>query len=688
MFQSEKIVTRPKPAIRTALIAFSLIATGQIGVSNVDVQASGPVVREVVNIDFTTTSITGGTIANAGAQSTGSLTVFGAPTGSGTANGLTFANETSAGTAQYLTGSLGDTTGISKLVIEMVARFPDSGCSANTNGSMVFALGGSNPYNIYRHSNIIGYNTFASDIFGTSNLSRQGTYHSYKFVMTPIPDLPSAQEIWIDGVKQDLAFRTTSFANNDVVAGCSNINGVTENSAGRVLSSDGTFLFMTHSLGVNTWKSTGSIKSLKITTTTGAQAPSAPTIGAITSGDSSLSVPFTAPGSNGGSAITNYEYSIDNGATWITRNPQSASSPITIGSLTNGTSYQVKVRAVNSAGPGAESAAVAATPAGALSIAGAPSIDSVTPGDGGLSIAFTPPAYDGGAPISNYKYSLDDGATWLELSPPQTTSPIALTGLTNGTSYQIKLRAVNSQGDGTPSASEAATPVSPPVIAIRPVPPTPAVASLSMGASLSGRSMVRVRFAPNARVPEGSKLVLRLINFKGKDVGKVEYDLAANSKSLMVPMGFTMGRFNVEAHVEGPAGNSQVVRLAPTVVNAPRIESRTPLGKPILRGTKATEPILFAPNSSQLGTLAQKQLNSLVRQLKATNSRIALTGFTATSMLGAAFEKELATERAKVVANYLKSRGLTNWIYFHGVGNVTNPKDSAKARKVAVRVLP
>jgi LPXTG-motif cell wall-anchored protein len=71
-------------------------------------------------------------------------------------------------------------------------------------------------------------------------------------------------------------------------------------------------------------------------------------------------VAFTAPTSDGGSAITGYEYRLDGGA-WVPVG--STSSPFTITGLTNGTSYQVELRAVNGVGPGPVSAPVTVTPA-------------------------------------------------------------------------------------------------------------------------------------------------------------------------------------------------------------------------------------------------------------------------------------------------------------------------------------
>jgi alpha-tubulin suppressor-like RCC1 family protein/outer membrane protein OmpA-like peptidoglycan-associated protein len=88
--------------------------------------------------------------------------------------------------------------------------------------------------------------------------------------------------------------------------------------------------------------------------------PAAPTIQSIDERDGYLDVNFI-PASDGGSPLTNYEYSIDGGA-FVARNPASVYGPIKIESLTNGQQYTIKIRAVNAIGSGAESAAETGTP--------------------------------------------------------------------------------------------------------------------------------------------------------------------------------------------------------------------------------------------------------------------------------------------------------------------------------------
>ncbi|NMA26028.1 MAG: hypothetical protein GX936_10255 [Clostridiales bacterium] len=86
--------------------------------------------------------------------------------------------------------------------------------------------------------------------------------------------------------------------------------------------------------------------------------PTAPQDLTATPGDGQVALSWTAPSSDGGSAITKYQVSKDNGANWT---DVGLNTTYTFTGLTNGMAYTFKVRAVNSAGNGAE-ASTSATP--------------------------------------------------------------------------------------------------------------------------------------------------------------------------------------------------------------------------------------------------------------------------------------------------------------------------------------
>jgi predicted RNA-binding protein with TRAM domain len=204
--------------------------------------------------------------------------------------------------------------------------------------------------------------------------------------------------------------------------------------------------------------------SVKPRTTAGA-----PTALVATPGNARASIAFTAPTTNGGSTITNYQYSTNNGTTWKALSPIDVTSPVVITTrsdaataLVNGTTYQVKLRAVNSAGSGTASVAVSVKP---RTTAGAPTALVATAGVAKATITFKAPTSTGGAAITNYEYSTNNGTTWKALSPIDFTSPVvitkrsdATTALVKGKRYTVKLRAVNSAGSGTPSAAVTVTP--------------------------------------------------------------------------------------------------------------------------------------------------------------------------------------------------------------------------------------
>lgn len=216
--------------------------------------------------------------------------------------------------------------------------------------------------------------------------------------------------------------------------------------------------------------------------------PTAPAINSITPGNQRLSVAFTAPSSDGGAAITNYEYSTDGGSTWTRRSPAAVSSPLSIIGLTNGTTYAVQIRAVNIAGHGAASSTVNATPVPGTPTA--PTITGITPGNGQLAVTFTAPTSDGGAPIGNYDYSIDNGATWTPHVPAVTASPLVITGLTNGIDYTVRIRAENAAGPGPASNSAEGTPTDSPT----PAPPS----APSILVVQAGNGQLTVDFLPPA----------------------------------------------------------------------------------------------------------------------------------------------------------------------------------------------
>lgn len=89
-----------------------------------------------------------------------------------------------------------------------------------------------------------------------------------------------------------------------------------------------------------------------------------------------------------------------------------------------------------------------------ISSPSAPTIRSVRPGDGSLSLEWTAPSDDGASRISAYEYQLNEGS-WIGLNG---LDEATISGLTNGSTYSVRVRARNAAGAGVPSASVNAMP--------------------------------------------------------------------------------------------------------------------------------------------------------------------------------------------------------------------------------------
>lgn len=86
-----------------------------------------------------------------------------------------------------------------------------------------------------------------------------------------------------------------------------------------------------------------------------------------------------------------------------------------------------------------------------------PTITSTIAGSGFILIEFSAGTTYGSV-ITNYEYSTNNGLTWTARTPVSTSTPINISGLNNGTPYQVRIRAVSAVGISESSTSITATP--------------------------------------------------------------------------------------------------------------------------------------------------------------------------------------------------------------------------------------
>jgi titin len=203
---------------------------------------------------------------------------------------------------------------------------------------------------------------------------------------------------------------------------------------------------------------------------TPADVPGAPRNVTVRPGDGRLTVSWSPPLSDGGSAITGYTATVTPGGASCST---TAATTCTVSSLSNGITYSVTVRAVNGVGAGVPAEPVVEA---AMRIPGAPSIVSTSVGNRSVTVRFDPaPSF--GTPITGYSWSIstDRGRTWSAWAPVAggaSATSLSVTGRTNGVPLLVRVRATSAAGHGvtatTPLSTPRTTPAAPRITGVTP----------------------------------------------------------------------------------------------------------------------------------------------------------------------------------------------------------------------------
>ena len=214
----------------------------------------------------------------------------------------------------------------------------------------------------------------------------------------------------------------------------------------------------------------GTLRSWGITVYGHGDGPGIPEIDTVTPGVRSATIEWTAPAITGNAAITSYdlryrEDALDSVWTLLENIWASGTLSYTLAGLEGHAKYDIQVRPKSGAraGPWSEAEFVEPT----LTKPTAPSISDVLPGHRTLGVTWMPPSEAVGDEITSYdlRYILTSAdetvdSNWTVRTPVWTSEPLhyAQGGLTNGSGYDVQVRAVNSEGEGAWSSTFEGTP--------------------------------------------------------------------------------------------------------------------------------------------------------------------------------------------------------------------------------------
>jgi outer membrane protein OmpA-like peptidoglycan-associated protein len=314
-----------------------------------------------------------------------------------------------------------------------------------------------------------------------------------------------------------------------------------------------------------------------------------------------------------------------------------------------------------------------------------------------VSLAFTPPTYTGGSPITEYEIETSPGGALLPLIQ-DLSSPTIISGLTPGTSYSFKIRSKNSTGysDFSQASNQITTlTATVPADQVAPVASSPtensAVVSFATPAD-GGLSILEYEVTAN---PGGSVTSIAPVQGSPVTIGQLT---SGTTYTFTVRARNGLGWSN-----PSPASN-QITTLTPAPAQqlpsqttpqspAPEIPV-TPA--PVVGETVAEEPtsesiqlakkylsVFFAGDSAKLTAKAKASLRSIAMKYRGKATQIDVDGFVRRTP-ETRFDQLLSTQRANAVVKYLRSMGLRASYKAYGRG--ISPDTSPKARKAVITV--
>lgn len=280
------------------------------------------------------------------------------------------------------------------------------------------------------------------------------TTANFQITLNGVPDAPGSVSAIAGNASANVSFSAPANNGGSAITNytaTSTPGSISTNGAGSPIIVTGLTNGISYRFSVTATNASGtsgaSSFSNNVTPTAPSSTPGAPTSVSASAGNTTANITFTAPASDGGSAIINYTATSTPGSISAT----SSVSPITVSGLTNGTSYQFSVIATNANGNSSSSSlSNSVTPSG-ITAPDAPTGVSAIGSASGADVSFTAPANNGGSAITQYTVTASPGG-FTQTEPASSGTMIHMTGLTGGT-FTFTVTATNAAGTSVPSAA-------------------------------------------------------------------------------------------------------------------------------------------------------------------------------------------------------------------------------------------
>jgi len=225
----------------------------------------------------------------------------------------------------------------------------------------------------------------------------------------------------------------------------------------RILRTAGQLFFgRDSSSGTTYWSDGGSLTGLMPGSFDYDEVPSAPTSLSAAGDDGSVALNWSAPSSNGGSAITGYlvEWATNSGFTSGKGSKSTTDSVTIVSGLSDDTTYYFRVFAKNAVATAASTTSVKSSTASARTntTPSAPRSLAVSGGSNSAVVSWISPADDGGTAVTGYLLEWATNSSFTAGAGSKNLGVVTsdtVTGLTPGLTYYFRVRAKNAIGNGT-----------------------------------------------------------------------------------------------------------------------------------------------------------------------------------------------------------------------------------------------